>query len=173
MFCQNRRGVVLFKGWSNGWLQYRSWRNEFKCLSERDGEHIEIKKWEGKKDGKKFYNQTIWFLNKYVNAVGVLTFSTIITGFPSLYIEVATSSIIVVMVRTVLLGMSQLSLSTQWTYIHSVDSSIWCGRDCCIRNTSWVLLTSCNRYGVVIDWVMRLRLGAKGEGSAFLWNETM
>ena len=33
---------MLFKGQGNSWLQYRSWRNKFKSLSKRDGEHIEM-----------------------------------------------------------------------------------------------------------------------------------
>ena len=75
-----------------------------------------ISKVESREKGRKdFHNRTIRFWNKYVNDVRVLTFSVIVTSFLSSDIKESSSSIIVVAVRTVLLGMSRLSLSTQWT----------------------------------------------------------
>ena len=64
------------------------------------------------KERKKFHNQTIRFWNKYVNVVRVSTFSIIVTSFCSFDIKISSCSIIIVLIGTVLLGMSRLSLST-------------------------------------------------------------
>ena len=107
----------MFEHWGYCWLRDGSGGNEFKCSSESNGEHVKtVEGKKGEKGRKDFHNRTIWFWNKYSSDIRVLTSSIIVTGFFS-YIIIPLSSVIVIMVRTVFLGMSRLSLSTQWTDI--------------------------------------------------------
>ena len=159
-----QEGVVLFKGRSNGWLQYRGWRNEFKCLSEGDGEHIEIKNERRSKEERSFIIEPF---GSRIKRKCCWSFNILHYNYrfpPPLYQsshkfhhhgngqDNSFGHVPVVFVHT----MDRCN----------IDSSIWCGRDCCICNTSWVLPTSCNGYGVdeLIDWVMRMMLEAEGEG---------
>ena len=46
----------MFESWDYCWFKDRSRGNEFKCLSESNGKHIETVKGKRKKGRKKFHN---------------------------------------------------------------------------------------------------------------------
>ena len=100
----------MFEGWVYCWFKDGSRGNKLKCLSKSNRKHSERKRGKGRKE---FHNRTIWFQNKYISDVGVLTFSIIITGLFSTDVKMSPNSVIMVSFRIVFLCMSRLSPSTQ------------------------------------------------------------